>query len=308
MREQPCEQCGKPYGRNELLSVFDRILCRPCGEESLGQSDQEQINDQTVFPLSDPTICARCGADGGDREYDLFLDLPICPTCNHSMVHYRYPTWVKSFFAGILIVTLFSIVWNARFFQARILMDQAIKKGFVEGNLETASEKMFKAASLVPESRDLNVLSHYFGGICDLRVDDSHSALAHFKACKELPEGYQVQLYTRAAESGVAFDNKDYRRFLELSLNTRDAFPDDPTSEGQVASAYACLYAEHGEEAYKQKALEHLGQAEEKAAAQDFKEFEEYRDRILYRLETRRVISRNEYYQETGKTPPEDLK
>ena len=101
MRKQTCQQCGQEYGLNELVSVFGAVLCQPCSEEKLSESDQNQINEQTVFALSDPTICARCGTDGGEQKYDVFLNMPICQTCNNEMVNYRYPDWVKAFFAGI---------------------------------------------------------------------------------------------------------------------------------------------------------------------------------------------------------------
>ena len=307
MREQTCEQCGQKHGLNELISVFGSVLCRSCGDQKLNASDKDQINEKTVFPLSDPTVCARCGTDGGSQEFPLFLDMPICQTCKDTMVNYRYPAWVKAFFAGILIIVVFSLVWNFRFFQARVLMEQAIKAGFAQGNVEAGSNKMQKASNLVPESHELRVLSHYLEGVRAIRKDDCQSALDHFQNCNELPEAYQVELFQRTAEIGVAFDNKDYQKFLELAMGLRDSNPNDSTAEGQIASAYACLYAERGDESDKQKALEHLQRAEDKTTPNDRERFKEYRERITYRLETRRILTRKEYYEETGKTPPEDL-
>ncbi len=306
MREQKCEQCGQIYGLNDMASIFGSVLCRSCGEKVLEEADQDSINDETVFARHDPTICARCGADGGDVEYEQFLEMPICENCNDAMVHYKYPVWVKAFFVSILIIMLFSVVWNFRFFRARILMEQAIQTGFVQGNIETASVKMLTAAKLVPESHDLDVLSHYLAGIHALQTDDSQSAIEHLGKCRELPKDYGVEKGIRSAKIGIAFDNKDYQRFLELAIETRDDSPRNPTTEGQVASAYACLYVQSGEETYKQKAMEHLHAAKGKTTPENLSDYEEYRERILHRIETRRVISREEYYKETGKTPPED--
>ncbi|MEN8127121.1 MAG: hypothetical protein ABFR90_04860 [Planctomycetota bacterium] len=306
MREQICEQCGNKYGLNDLVSVFDSTLCQSCGEKRLKDAEQDQITDQSVFSLSDPTICARCGADGGNQEFEFFVEMPICENCRDAMVNYRYPAWIKGFFAGILIITICSIAWNFRFFQARILMEQAIRIGFVQGNVDTATKKMSKAANLVPGAHGLQVLSHYLEGVQAIRDDDSQTALNHFQKCNELPESYQVEQYMLIAEFGVAFDNKEYQRFLELSIKYRDSFPDDPIPEAQIASAYACLYAEEKKQECKEKAMEHLQIAEEKATPDDQKRFEEYRERILYRLETRRILNSEEYYKETGKVLPEE--
>lgn len=307
MREQICQQCGKTFGLNELVSIFGEVMCRPCGDERLNTCDREQISEQTVFGLSDPTVCARCGADGGSQEYELFLDMPICPTCHDTMVNYRYPAWVKAFFAGLLIITVFSLVWNFRFFKARIFMEQGIRAGFLEGNLERGAEKMGRAVEMVPESYDLGVLSHYFEGVLAMQKDDTASAIVHFQHCSELPEGYEVKRYMLISKIGEAFDQQEYEKFLELAIQYREHYPDDVTAAAQVASAYACLYAVSGEAPYHEKAMEQLRRAEVTTTAETRTRFEEFQQRILHRLETRRIISREDYYKETGKTPPEEL-
>ena len=45
------------------------------------------------------------------------------------------------------------------------------------------------------------------------------------------------------AESGIAFDKKDYDAFLTKAEEIAALAPEEPSAIGSVASAYACKYA-----------------------------------------------------------------
>lgn len=66
------------------------------------------------------------------------------------------------------------------------------------------------------------------------------------------------------------------------------------SAESAVSSAFACKYAVTGNEEFKREALNHLERAEKLAKPGDVN-FNEMKDRIAYRLQTKEIISREEF-------------
>jgi hypothetical protein len=99
------------------------------------------------------------------------------------------------------------------------------------------------------------------------------------------------------AKVGVAFDQGDYDQFLQLAIEMEAKHKDDPVYVEQLASAYACKYAETQDEQYKTKSLAALDRSKtlisSKPEYQAF--YAEYEQRILHRLHTREIISRSEF-------------
>jgi len=115
--------------------------------------------------------------------------------------------------------------------------------------------------------------------------------------------------YTMAllqAESGLAYEQRDYDRFLEAEETLAKRQPDDPIAALGVASAHACKYAVTGD-ATPRTLAERQIEAASKMKGADGPAFAEYLDRIRYRLETREIISRNEYRRRfpNGRSPNE---
>ena len=96
------------------------------------------------------------------------------------------------------------------------------------------------------------------------------------------------------AEAGAAFDAKDYDTFLAKSMEVLKRHPNEPMALAAVASAYACKYAATGLDAHRQEALKYLDSAAQRGQGP---ELAEYRQRILHRLQTREIISREEFYR-----------
>lgn len=306
MRKGNCDKCGQSFGLNELASVFNETLCHCCTEDCLKDTAKERITDQTVYSLKDPTICTRCGADGGQQEYGLLLEVPVCDSCRDYMRKYPFPLWIKAACLGLIVLVIFTVSWNWRFFRARILMDRATRAGFQEGRFVEGAEQMQTAAGLVPESQDLATLSNLMSGIVEMQEENYEKALDHFGRCSGVSPNFGLNTMIIQCRIGVAFDNKDYREFLNLSLQVHESSPGNPTTVAQVSSAYACLYAVSGNDKDKAKAMEFLSRAEKLSANVPDSGFDEYQERILHRIETRQVITRQEYYKRMGKPLPED--
>ncbi len=63
-----------------MMRVRDDPFCRPCADR-YWEASGHVIPASWVAPLSDPTVCARCGRDGGDAELPARRGRPTCPPC-----------------------------------------------------------------------------------------------------------------------------------------------------------------------------------------------------------------------------------
>jgi hypothetical protein len=125
--------------------------------------------------------------------------------------------------------------------------------------------------------------------------DPEVARLTH-EAALNYPELPQMQLLVDAADQGVAFVSKDYDRFLQLAEKDWDTWR-TPRTAATLSSALACKYATTGDPAFRQRSEELLAKAKELAG--DDKDaaagFQEYSERIRYRLESRQIIDKWEY-------------
>ncbi|MBE0537170.1 MAG: hypothetical protein IH624_16025 [Phycisphaerae bacterium] len=295
MRKQTCDLCGHSFGLNELLSAFNETLCGKCADGRLENVDSATITDKTVFRLTDPTICARCTADNGDVPFESTLEMPLCDRCSEQIRHYPFPLWIKAACVGLVIVVVWTLAANARFFKARILMDRSLKLAFQQGEIPLAAEQMYTAANLVPESQELATLSSFLSGVVAMQQEKWGDAVRCFEQCRDLPPQFQLDMMMSRAQIAVAFDNKDYGEFLRLSLDLLAQLPGNPTAIAQAGSAHACMYAAEGRPEDRQKALDFLARAEEINRQDPDPTFDEYRERIIHRIETRQIITAEAY-------------
>ncbi len=63
-----------------MVRVREEPFCRPCADRYWATSGHV-IPATWVAPLSDPTVCARCGRDGGEAEFPARRGRPTCPSC-----------------------------------------------------------------------------------------------------------------------------------------------------------------------------------------------------------------------------------
>jgi hypothetical protein len=128
------------------------------------------------------------------------------------------------------------------------------------------------------------------------RQEDEAARLMR-EASSEYPQSEDLALSALNLELGVAFNHKDYDTFLRLSEAVLARAPGDPMAAGGVASALACKYAVTGDPEYRKQAEQMLEKA--KVLAQQSPQakaaFEEYAERIRYRLESRVIIDKPEY-------------
>jgi hypothetical protein len=300
MRTCVCQQCGATVPLGESFTADDRHLCLGCAEAAVHANPQAY--EGTIARNIDPTVCCNCGHDSGQTELAALMSLPTCDKCLGYFRNRPFPPWIKLAAAGLVAVVCVSLAWNWRFLVANHNLKQ-LGQAMEAQDLDRAAELAVSVADRVPESPDLQHLADYFRGIILLRDDRSSEALEKLRSCHQyLPAEWAVDQMIRRAEMGVAFDQADYDKFLEIALERRQAAPEEPMSRAMVASAYACKYAETGDEQYRKKSLDML----EEATAEDHsEEMQDYEMRIRHRLHAREVIKREEFQKRfpNGWTP-----
>jgi len=132
-----------------------------------------------------------------------------------------------------------------------------------------------------------------------LEQQDGHAAEAAAlmrEAVSIYPESRGLAVAAESADEGVAFEAKDYDRFLAIA---QKQWQQDPSAgdAAAVASALACKYAVTGDSNFRQQAEQMLETARQKVGTdpEGQKSFQEYAERIRYRLDSRQIISKMEY-------------
>lgn len=135
---------------------------------------------------------------------------------------------------------------------------------------------------------------------------ETEKALQTLQSAEQLyPEWPGFKEEERGIRVGSAFDKKDYDTFLQLSEAYSKDFPESSEAVAGVASALACKYAVTGQDTYRQRSEEILEKARSLAhSAEDTKAFQEYAERIRYRLKSRQIIDKPEYDRRFRSNPP----
>ena len=264
MIKRDCQNCdAKELPLNETLKIEGTIYCAHCFDTHF--PDKDVLSNKSIERELDPTVCSSCNADFGNLALKQIAQHSICETCEAELNTKIFPTWVKAFFVGILAIVVVSFFWNWKFYQAYNNIKKA-NVSFQVGDYQNASALMQSASKQVPEVEDLKIISDYYIAVDLLAQDKSAEALVAFEACKnKTPPDYHVNQLIIQAKIGAAFDTKDYSGFLaaakeNLGLDTTAS----AISLTCVASAYACLYADKGQEKDKLHTLEYLNKAKEK--------------------------------------------
>lgn len=294
MRQAECEKCGGRFRTDETFKVRQSIVCRTCAESILAE---EKIPADQVQRQIDPTVCGGCGMDNGDTELAKLGRLPVCPNCEVLFKNRPFPAWVKAALIGMVVLVISALVWNSRFIRAYYELRRS-GSAMTAGDLERGAAYFISASRRVPENEELRTYAMYYEGLLQLGRGKYAEALDLLQAYqKKVPPDSDLDLLIMNARVAVAFDAGDYDEFLRLSLEIDQRRENDPTAAGQVASAYACKYAQTQQEQYKVMSLEALDRARTLAGTMPEYEasFAEYEQRILHRLHTREIINQSEF-------------
>lgn len=292
MRLTYCEHCQKadvPLGNS--FTVDGSVYCVDCLNQNF--PDVKMLEGRDAKKQMDLTVCGFCQKDNGTEEYPLISIYPVCNECSENIKHRAFPTWVKVFLAGVLLITAVGFVWNWKYYEAYENMKLSNTEA-AKGNYAKAWVFMTAAANLVPEVPEIKTLASYEKGIALLAEDKSREAYNELLKCREqLPIDYNVDVLLKQAEAGMCFDDKDYACFLDASKFILENDTTVASSWLWVASAYACLYAKNEDKNAYEQSKYHI---ERSLAIDDTSgHVKEYVNRIEHRLAGRTIITFDEF-------------
>jgi hypothetical protein len=292
MRNVKCDKCEiLDIPTNESIKVNQKVYCLKCFESEF--PEKHHLEGKNVENQFDPTICSFCSKDNQHTEFNTISNYPICMECEIDVKNRAFPTWVKAFLTLLGFIIIFSFFWNWKFYSA--YKDIEASNNYAgNGDYAKASSLMKSVCETVPEVEDVKFLHAYYNGIDLLSKDKSSEALQEFYRCKgKFPEDYKVDALFIQAKIGDSFDRKKYGEFLIASKENLAIDSTLSSSWQSIASAYACLYAENGQDSSKLLANKCL--IKSKLIDSISKDSKEYCNMIEYRIDSRKIIRREDF-------------
>ena len=165
------------------------------------------------------------------------------------------------------------------------------------GRFENGKDTQFLEVSAI-WSRSLDAMKKAQAA-SKLVAEDGHyveAARMMHEAATQYPEMPGLHLAAEYYDAGLAFEQKDYDKFLAISEKAWKEHPDADSASG-MASALGCKYAVTGDESFRQRSEGMLQRALEMAKGnpEELKSLNEFSERNKYRLETRLILTKIEY-------------
>lgn len=289
MRYVICHPCQTKVQLNTTLQIDGNIYCENCIKEKF--DSEKALKEKNIVKDFDPTVCFSCSKDFGETVLNKLGEYPVCDTCHQTIKSKTFPIWVKGFIIGIVAFVFVSFAGNWRFIRAYYLLRDSAK-AIESQNFSEASLAFHTVSATVPEVGDFTPLAEFYKGVSLLMSDKSEEALEAFKKSSDLPLTYKVDGYKLQSEIGIAYDRRDYPRFLQL---TKDylAYDTSAVSLVQVASAYSCLYTVQKADSLKEYCQMYLSRAMN--GTDTSKAFATYVNLIEYRIATGDIIDRKQF-------------
>ena len=303
---------GQP---SEYISLTDNSVCARCGADN-GNSD---------FPVVGKLpLCQNCALLVTDWPYPQWIKLAflfLLALLLVALVHGR-----KYFQAGRNLYTGERLIDEHHYSKAVPYLENtlkvapgsdkaallAAKAALLSGNVKAAGGALHgHDDGRFPDNRD--ALFQEVDGLWNramqaydkaeaaskLAANEGHeieAARLMHEAAALYPESSELAIAADMYDEGAAYARQDYDSFVALTEKVWNEVPQSDTAAA-VASALACKYAVSGDLNYRQRSEEMLAKAQQLAhgdAAHE-QEFQEYSERIRYRLDTRQIISKQQY-------------
>jgi len=295
MKHTKCDHCKKDaLPMNDSIQIDGSVYCNDCFE--LLFSKKDSLKGKKVVTVLDPTVCSNCNLDFNDVELNKITRYPVCKDCETKIKNRTFPFWVKAFMSGLMVVVILGFMWNWKYYHAYKNIKMA-NEYFQRADYSNAYKFMNSASEEVVEVDYLRTMTSFFKGIDLLRNDKSAEALVEFDKCKgKVESDYPLKSLIIQAQVGICFDKHDYTGFLKASNENLALDTTQAMSWSGVASAYACLYSQTGNETLKQQANKYLDRA--KSIDGTSKELKDYNNMIEYRIYSKQILRRDDFIKQ----------
>lgn len=291
MKHVHCKSCNRTdVPMNDSLKIDGTVTCGTCIENNF--PNDATFEGKKVESEADPTICASCKKDFGSQVLDTISVYPVCEECHTTIKNRTLPLWVKGFFLLVIGLTVFSFFWNWRFYQAYNSIKES-ELAFSNGDLDKAYELVSYASEKVPELEEMNTMENYFEGLILYRDDKPKEAIIKFNLCVGLlPPEFDLDYLILQSQRSIAYDDKNYSQFLDLSLQSLNYDSTSAMSWASVSSAYSCLYVTEGSDSIKGLTLQYLSKA--RSIDSTSEAINDYSDMVNYRLLHKEIVTLEE--------------
>lgn len=311
--QQLADQAKASRQSLEFASVIDPTVCNQCKADN---------GYQEFPPIGNLPFCPRCAAALYERPYPAWLKLSLAGLL--LLLGFGLVRSVPFFRAGKALVRGERLVDARRYPEAIaplqvtlavapncekavLLLAKAdlLSGRFNEANkvLTSHNEGRFKEEPLTGEVRQIYQRAskaveknNKAGKLYEQKKFDE-AAREMREAAQLYPESPALPYAADNFDGAAAFEHKDYDRFLEIAERGWKGHPDSADYAGMLASALACKYAVTGAQAFRTRCEEMLNAARRLSeSSPQAKETEkEYEERIRQRLQSRKIIEREEY-------------
>lgn len=209
-----CADCKCEHPMGETFVLAGTRLCWQCDQQRRQAAGGRIEGLQRAI---DPTVCARCGTDCGDRELPELMGLPVCDSCSEKARNVRFPAWVKLATAVVLVLAALSMARNWRFFQGYVEARRGQREAKAR-RYRQARKLLVSAGAHVPESADLAIGARIYAAYAaadDGDFEPAHTLLADL--AKEHPEDGELANQVRemsamryAKQAQQKFEDRDF--------------------------------------------------------------------------------------------------
>ena len=319
-----CQNCVRAASENARRSgqpsaympLINRSICARCNA-FMG-------NDSTSVQIGSARFCSSCASQIKDWDYPAWLKMSLAAVLLLLVVALAHGR--KYFRAGRAMYIGERLVERQKYADALPYLKETLA---IAPNSDKASLLAAKAALMIGdvESADKALHQHDGGHYEDgqsaqfvevnslwdranealkkagdagkLASQDGKSAQAAklmHEAAALYPQLPGLAFAAESLDGGAAFERGDFDSFLAISQNMWKEHNGADTA-AQLASAFACKYAVSGVADFRGQAVEMLDKARQLAQgdAEALKSLEEYAPRIQYRLDSRKIITKQEY-------------
>jgi tetratricopeptide (TPR) repeat protein len=313
-----CEACGdaalaeNPAQPGEVKRLQDPTVCGAC-KRDFGEVELAQL-------AGSPT-CPQCTHELRQRPFPAWLKLAFAGLlallvvslvrgapyfrAEVELIHARRHIAAGQY--GLAVPELARVLAAAPSCREAMLLQ--MKAALLSDDFETASEAEKRAGGVRFEGeliKEVNALyDRADAALADLQRGrklsaagkDAEALAAVTSAHEKFPESRKIHLIYLTLTASRAFDEKRWDDMLAASEEAARLEPESAQVQRGLASALACKYAVTGDRAYAQRAREALLKARALCKADEpcLGDLAEHRERIEFRLLTRKIIDKAEF-------------
>ena len=263
MRRILCTDCGTAHSPlAESYALRGKLVCRACAAKRMVDA-ADPVPASDIQPLTDPTICADCRKDRGDRAWPDSNGRHLCRECRAHWKRIQFPIWVRLACTVCLLAGSCGFLHSLRLARGIHAYRQGIA-AFLDDDYAKAAEDLHRARGFMPKDEHFEDLEAFYRGHACLEEGNAREAARQFQISLDLdPDSPTTAHMLYVAQRRAAFKEGKYEAYFRASEALLELDGHTPQALLAMASAWACRFVQSGQDECRQQALACLKQAHE---------------------------------------------